>query len=59
MIFAVIHMMFWRLNDWQTELVKISAENSAIMQVMNLALIFVFLAAAYVAFFHSPELIQT
>lgn len=59
LLFAVFHMMFWRFLNWQVELAKISAENSSVMQVLNLALIFVLLAAAYVAFFHGSELIQT
>ncbi len=59
LMFAVFHMMFWRLFKWKDELGRISADNRSIMQVLNLVLIFVFIAAAYIAFFHGPELIQT
>lgn len=59
LMFAVFHMMFWRLFKWKDELAKISVENRGIMQVLNLVLIFVFIAAAYIAFFHGPELLQT
>lgn len=59
LMFAVFHMMFRRLFKWKDELAKISADNRGIMQVLNLVLIFVFLAASYIAFFHGPELIQT
>ena len=58
-MFAVFHLMFWRIFKWKGELAKISADNRSIMQVLNLALVFVFLAAAYIAFFHGIELTQT
>jgi len=58
-MFAVFHLMFWRLFEWKSELKKISEDNRSIMQVLNLALVFVLLAAAYIAFSHGMELTQT
>lgn len=59
LMFTIFHMMFWQLFKWKDELAKISAENRGIMQVLNLVLIFVYIAAAYIAFFHGRELVQT
>lgn len=56
---AIFHLLFWRLFDWSEELVKLSEINSAIMQVLNLALAFVLIMAAYIFFFHWRELINT
>lgn len=57
--FAVFHVFFWRLFRWKQELARLSFLNRAIMQVMNLCLIAVFLAFAYVSMFHSEELMGT
>lgn len=40
--FLVFHLAFWRLFDWGRELTKLHWANRAIMQVMNLRLIYVF-----------------
>jgi len=57
--FAIFHLMFWRLFRWNRNLASLTPINRSIMQILNLCLIFVFLAMAYISFFHSPELIQT
>jgi hypothetical protein len=57
--FAIYHIMFWRIFRWKEDLASLRRVNRAVMQILNLCLTFVFLAMAYVSFFHIPELVQT
>ena len=57
--FAVFHLFFWRLFRWKEDLASLTAINRAVMQIMNLCLLFIFLAMAYVSFFHTPEMAST
>jgi len=57
--FALFHLLFWRLFDWNNDLKALSLINRNVMQIMNLRLIFVFLVFAYVSFFHANELLTT
>lgn len=57
--FALFHLAFWRLFRWRRELTSLSPVNRSVMQILNLCLTFVFLAFAYVSFFHAPELLET
>ena len=56
---AVFHMLFWRIFRWKKELAKLSAANSAIMQIFNTRLIYLFLFLAFLCFFYPSELIET
>ena len=40
--FAVFHLAFWRLFDWRGQLGRLSGVNRAVMQVLNVRLIYVF-----------------
>lgn len=57
--FALFHLAFWRLFRWRRELFSLSHLNRSVMQILNLCLTFVFLAFAYLSFFHAPELLAT
>lgn len=57
--FLVFHLMFWKLFKWKEQLAKLWKANSAIMQVLNLCLIFVFAIMAYVSIFNTYELMNT
>ena len=57
--FVVFHLLFWKLFDWVEDLKKLSFTNKAVMQIMNLRLIFVFLVFAYVSYFNGSELLST
>jgi hypothetical protein len=50
--FVAFHAAFWRFKglDWRTELPKTNAVNRGAIQVMNLMLIYVFVAFAAVSF---------
>ncbi|MGI8668399.1 MAG: hypothetical protein ACR2J3_00975 [Aridibacter sp.] len=55
----VFHVFFWKLFKWKEELSKLSDVNKAVMQVLNLCLMWVFLIFAYVSLFHADELLTT
>lgn len=52
LLFALFHLAFWRLFGWRQQLVKLHPANRAIMQILNLRLIYVFLlfGAVYLVF---------
>lgn len=55
----VFHVFFWKLFDWKRQLSKLSDVNRAVMQVLNLCLMWVFLIFAYISIFHADELLTT
>ena len=55
----VFHVFFWKLFKWKQELSKLSDVNKAVMQVLNLCLMWVFLIFAYISIFHTDELLTT
>ena len=58
-VFAVFHLFFWKLFHWKTDLAKLTALNRAVMQILNLCLMFVFVIVAYVSLAHTNELLST
>ncbi len=57
--FAVFHLLFWRIFKWNTDLQRMSFLNRAIMQVLNLCLIWVFVIFGYISLFHAGELLSS
>ena len=57
--FALFHLAFWRLFGWNRELAKLSAANRAIMQILNLRLIYVFLGMGALSLTFTRELLDT
>ncbi|MBK8829276.1 MAG: hypothetical protein IPN60_00180 [Saprospiraceae bacterium] len=57
--FVLFHSRFWKLFAWRTELDKLSAANKAIMQILNLRLMYVFLFVAAICFLFPNELATT
>lgn len=57
--FAIFHISFWKIFQWDTELKKISFANSGIMQILNVQIIFYFLFVAVVCFVFPTELLTT
>jgi hypothetical protein len=57
--FAVFHLLFWRIFNWNEDLRSLSFLNRAIMQVLNLSLTIVFVLFAYVSLVHTNELLTT
>lgn len=57
--FAIFHIFFWKIFNWNRDLKKLEKINKAIMQVLNLCLTFCFIVFSYLSFFHSAELLTT
>lgn len=57
--FAVFHLLFWRIFDWNKDLRSLSFLNRAIMQVLNLCLTIIFIILAYISLAHTKELLTT
>jgi len=53
---AVFHLAFGRLFNWENDLRSITFINRNVMLVMNLCLIAIFTAFAYLSFVHTDEL---
>ena len=58
-ILVIFHLLFWRIFNWEKDLRSLSFLNRAIMQVLNLSLIFSFVIFAYISFVHTKELLST
>ncbi len=57
--FAVFHVYFWKIFRWKTELPKLHFLNRAILQILNIRLIYVFLLMAALCFFFTETLYTT
>lgn len=57
--FAVFHLAFWRLFRWREDLASTSRATRAIVQILNLRLIYVFLGVAALCFLLPQELTGT
>ena len=59
LVFAVFHLLFWRIFGWREDLRSLRFVNRAIMQVLNLCLTFAFVIFAVVSLGHTEELLTT
>ena len=57
--FAAFHLAFWRLFGWKRELAQLSTANRAILQILNLRVIYVFLGMGVIALAFTSDLIDT
>jgi hypothetical protein len=57
--FAIFHIMFWKIFRWKRSLRRLLPQNRAIMQVLNIRLIYIFFVFAYISVFHQEGLIST
>lgn len=57
--FAVFHAGFWRMLRWPSSLESAGAANRAVIQILNLRLLYVFLGIAALCFFFPDELVGT
>jgi len=71
--FVVFHLFFWRIFKWKParrseyfsileggkDLASLSYINRAVMQILNLCLTFVFLAAGFISIFYAHDLVST
>lgn len=54
---AAFHLGFPRIFKWESALAPLDVVQSAIMRIMNLCLVFVFLALAYLSLVHGSLLL--
>jgi hypothetical protein len=54
--FALFHMAFWKLFGWRQSLKAASVADRAILQILNLRLIYVFLCIAALCFVFADDL---
>ncbi|KRB02613.1 hypothetical protein [Lysobacter sp. Root690] len=57
--FAVFHIAFWKLFRWRDTLRSATVADRAIVQILNLRLIYVFLGIAVLCFVYTDELQTT
>ena len=57
--FAIFHAAFWTLFDWPCDLRGASIATRAVTQILNLRLIYMFLAIAAACFFLTDDLLGT
>ena len=55
----LFHLSFWRIFSWNEELDRVSFLNRAVMQVLNISLMFAFAIFAYISLVHTNELIHS
>jgi hypothetical protein len=48
--FSFLHVSFWKIGNWQEELLNISPDNKGIVQMLNVVSIYTLLFAAFVSF---------
>lgn len=58
-LLAVFHICFWKIFKWKSILNTGSKATKYIMQIMNIQLIYLFLAMSYLYLFNAKELIQS
>src|SRR5688572_13811425 len=57
--FAIFHLFFWRLFNWQQELPRLGTANRGIIQVLNLCMTYVFAITAALLFLFPLEVAGT
>jgi len=56
---AVFHVFFWKLFRWRQDLHRLTATNRAIMQILNLRLIYVFIIFGVMSLVFREDLLGT
>jgi phage shock protein PspC (stress-responsive transcriptional regulator) len=59
LVFAVFHIGFWKRFNWDKDLKKLLFANRGIMQILNVQIIYYFLAVAFLCFAFPYELQDT
>ena len=56
---VIFHLLFWHIFNWKHELKQVSLLNRAIMQVLNISLIFAFIIFTYISLVHTDDLLTS
>jgi hypothetical protein len=57
--FMLFHISFWKIFNWKTDLKKLSFANKAVMQLLNVQIIYFFIFVAFICFLFPTELLST
>jgi len=57
--FAIFHVLFWKIFKWNEDLKGNSVGNRAIIQILNIRLIYIFLLMSVIYFFYPDQLLET
>lgn len=58
-LFGIFHMMFWKELAWKKQLTKLDNTNNAVMQILNLRLIYIFIAFGVITLVFQEALLDT
>jgi hypothetical protein len=59
LVFAIFHILFWKLFKWKEDLKGNSLANRAIIQILNIRLIYVFLLMGFIYIVYPEQLMET
>lgn len=59
LVLVLFHISFWKVFNWKKTLEKGTKANKAVIQIMNIQLIYLFLFMAFIYLFYTEELIQS
>lgn len=59
LLLAIFHILFWKIFNWKTTLVKGTKGNKVAIQIMNIQLIYLFIVMSFVYLFYTEELMQS
>ena len=59
LFFAIFHSLFWSKLNWNKQLIKLDDTNNAVMQILNLRIIFVFIFHSFLCLFYTSELLTS
>ena len=58
-LFALFHLGFWKMFQWDKDLKKLSFANKGIMQILNIQICYYFIFTATICFVFPTELLTT
>lgn len=56
---VIFHLSFWKIFHWNSDLKKLSFANKAIMQILNIQIIYYLVFVAFICFSFPTELLTT
>jgi hypothetical protein len=57
--FAIFHVLFWKIFRWRQNLHRLTPTNRAIMQILNLRLIYIFILFGVISLVFQDDLLNT
>ena len=58
-VFAIFHILFWKIFNWKEDLKNNSIANRAIIQILNIRLIYIFILMGLSYLFFSEQLMNS